>query len=170
MRRVILLMLLALVLSKYGIAAAQTDTPTPTTGPWAFATVDFGHIPSPTPRPTSTSLSIEVTVDLPTDYIYDSLATVEGHLREAPENIAPAGWLPNQTGYQLFSYTKWMLSGQVGEELLGPFGPFVGRLEAILVIQIVMAAIYFIIFIARFVVRFVQWIITNILKFIPFFG
>lgn len=129
----------------------------------------FVPMQSPTPIPTSTPIVVEEDVDLRTGDIYNNLATAEGNLREAPENIV-TGWLPDQTGYQLFSYVKWMVSPQIGDEVFGPFGGLVPRLGIIIGIQIVLAVIYFIIFLTRLIIRFIQWIIVNILRFIPFMG
>ena len=170
MRRLLLLVTCGTLLLSAITVHAQTDTPTPTTGPWLFATLSFEQISSPTPIPSATPILLQGTADIPTGPIYDGLATVEGNLRNAPDQIAPAGWLPNQTGYQLFSYVKWVLSPSIGQELIGPFGPLVINLATIIGIEIVMAGIYFTLFVVRFVMHFVQWIIRWILKFIPFFG
>jgi hypothetical protein len=170
MRRLLLLVTCGTLLLSAITVHAQTNTPTPTTGPWIFATLSFEQISSPTPIPSATPILMQGTADIPTGPIYDGLATVEGNLQNAPDQVAPAGWLPNETGYQLFSYIKWTFSSSVGDELAGPFGPLLGRLAAIIGIEIILAGIYFIFFVVRLVLRFVQWILTLILKFIPFFG
>lgn len=130
----------------------------------------FEPMQSPTPIPTVTPINVDEEVDLRSSDIYNSLATAEGALREAPENLTTAGYLPDETGYQLFSYMKWAFGSSTAEEIAGPFAVFINRLSVIMGMYILLGIIYFIIFIARFIIRFIQWVITTILKFVPFFG
>lgn len=167
-----IIVLLCLACSVFA-ARAQTDTPTPTptTGPHIFPTVAFSAIRSPTPVPTSTPFALEGSAELPTGAIYNYLATAEGNLAQAPDDLdAGLAILPHLPAGEVFGYAKWVLGTGTTSELFGPLAPVVNHLAIEILIVIVLASIYVIIFIARFVIRFVSWIITNILKLVPFFG
>lgn len=149
--------------------AQPTLFPTPTLAGQDYPIIAFDPVASPTVLASVTPVPPLATMDLQTGPVYNSLATVEGSLRNAPENISPY-YVPNQQGAQLFSYMKWVLGSSIGDELVGPFGPFIGRISAMIGIEIALAGVYFIIFVSRFVLQFVQWIVTLVLKFVPFLG
>lgn len=162
-------------LGQQTLTAFPTNTPRPTQFPTStlagqdYPIMGFDQVLSPTPIPSGTPITIGAEVEIPSGPIYNGLATVENSLSSAPENIS-SYYVPNQQGAQLFSYLKWMFSGSIGDEIIGPFGPFIGRIAAMVGIEIALAGVYFAIFISRFVLQFVQWIITLVLKFVPFLG
>lgn len=167
------LALVAVLLMVAGAARAQTDTPTPTptTGPWLLPTVHFELMSSPTPIPTATQWELQATAQLPTGPIYDYLATTESNLAAAPAQIdSGLAVLPHLPAGEAFGYAKWLIGTGTTSEVFGPFAIIVQHVTAELFIIVALATIYLIIFLARFVLRFINWLITNILKIIPFFG
>jgi hypothetical protein len=149
---------------------AQTNTPTPSPTPTpGFALPSFGSIPSPTPVATSNPVVIEATIEIQSGPIYNYLATVEHNLSAAPADITNPGLpvVPSETGIQLFGYIKWLISSGTGDQLLGPFGSMTPHFAAYITLVVFLATIYFLVFVVRFLLRFVVWVITQILKLIP---
>lgn len=141
------------------VAAVFFSLPVPT----------FPPIPSPTPIPTSAPIQLQATVDVPTNHMYDFLATAEGNLQSAPEDISNPGVpiLPNQDGSQIFGYAKWLLSSSTAEELFGPFGTPVLHISAMISLVIFLAIIYFIVFLVSYILRFVIRIVQAVLELLP---
>lgn len=134
--------------------------------------IPFEPIPSPTPIPTSTPIPV-TTPQLPTENLINGLATAENNLNQVPENLTnPSGQplLPANNGATVFSYARWLFSAPVGRELFGPFALIFDSIAAVLTVLIVLALIYVAIQVAVLLVRFIVWIVTNVLKLIPFFG
>ncbi|MBI5671278.1 MAG: hypothetical protein HZC41_25050 [Chloroflexi bacterium] len=134
--------------------------------------VPFPPIESPTPIPTSTPVLQDYTVELPTTDLINYLATAESNLSNAPTDLRnPAGpILPNTNGSQVFGYSKWLMSPATANEIFGPFGLVVSHVAAAVTLVIILALVYFLIYVAVLIVRFVVWIISTILKVVPFVG
>lgn len=136
--------------------------------------LNFGIIPSPTPIASATPVVFPtVALSANNQSIVSYLATSEANLRGLPSDLAnPNGvpLLPSQTGSQVFGYAKWLLSAQTAEEIFGPFSPFIVTFATAVTLLLVIGIVYFLIFIAVKLIRFAVWIVTTILKFVPFFG
>lgn len=133
--------------------------------PLAFPQISFEAIPSPTPVPSASAPTFAATLDLPTGPIYGFLATADANLSQAPADITSNGGLPvlpNQNGYQLFAYIKWLISPSSAAEIAGPFSDLIIHFAAFIGLSIFMSTVYVFIFIARILLRFVVWIITKI--------
>jgi hypothetical protein len=128
----------------------------------------FPPVPSPTPIPTSTPVQMQATLELPTDHIYNFLATAEGNLQSAPDDISNPGvpLLSNEDGSQVFGYAKWLLSSSTPAELFGPFGTPVLHIAAVISLVIFLAIIYFIVFVVAYILRFVISVVKTVLELI----
>lgn len=132
----------------------------------------FVPIPSPTPIPTATPLPVEDTVELPTSGLLDYLATANANLSSAPADLRKGNGaiLPGTDGSDLFGYSKWLLSPNTANEIFGPFGLPVSHVGVAVTLVITLALVYFLIYIAVLIIRFIVWLVTIFLKFIPFMG
>lgn len=145
-------------------ALAQTATPTNTPPP-LFPVPQFDPIPSPTPIPTADAPAMAPTLDLPTLPLYNFLATADYNLSSAPSDITHNGALPvlpNENGYTLFAYIKWILSPSSADEILWEFSPLIVHFAVYVGLVIFIAGAYVFIFLARIFLRFVIWVISKV--------
>lgn len=147
----------------------MTTTPVPTATGFVTAT----SIVTNTPYPTDLA-----TVQIPESALLDNLSTTESELDDLSSSIGTTDkqiyWngnpiLPNEDGSSVFGYFKWMTSTSA-ESLFGPFSPLLLHFGILMALVMLSLVIYFgkIIIVTLF--KGVSWVVTNILKFIPFIG
>ena len=71
---------------------------------------------------------------------------------------------------QLFGYIKWIVSGAAANEIAGPFAPIISGLGIFLVMNFTMTAIYFIVYGAVYIGRWILWLIRIIMQIIQTIG
>lgn len=116
----------------------------------------FEPIASPTLIPTSTPFDMGATPELPTDHIYNGLATTESNLQSLPADLTnPQGVpiVPAERGGQLFGYVKWIVTGQAPEEVFGPFGLWAIHISILVFLVVFLVIVYLIITVALFIFR-----------------
>jgi len=159
-------------------AIAPTATPMPTSTYGAVTliapempNVAFPLVLSPTPIASATPL-VMPTAHLPTGDLINYLATAERNLANAPADISNPGVavLPNEDGWELWGYAKWLISPATADELFGPFGSMLKVIGAAITLVVVIGLVYFLVFIAVRLLRFVVWIVRTALQFVPFLG
>ena len=130
-------------------------------------------LPSPTPIPTWTPEPTPVSQFEASD-LYVNLQTAVANVNALPENAsAPGGvpLLPGDSSSNIFSYAKWLLSGTGSRETLGEtLSPIATHLMIAITVTIVLATIYFVTNLIVTIVKFVVWIVQQILRFVPFIG
>lgn len=99
--------------------------------------------------------------------IDDSLASVDVPL------TAPDGQplLPSLSAApQVFGYIKWIVSGAAANELAGPFAPIVSGMGIFLVMNFALTAIYFIVYGAVYIGRWILWLVHIIMQLLQTIG
>jgi hypothetical protein len=127
-------------------------------------------LPSPTYIPTSTPMPT-FAADVPRSDIYYYLATAAANFNALPDDPAAPGGvplLPNDDGRNLFGYARWLLSGSVTPELLGPLAPFGTSTFVWVTLIIVIVAIFLTLNLVTTIVRFVVFVISFIRRLLPF--
>lgn len=163
--------LLMALLSLVGSVSAQTATPTPdpscsdplqVIGRVIFGGACAGNQP------------VEIEDQMESD-LYKNMATAAAIVDKLPEQISKAG--PNgQTlaqamagAKQVFGYIKWLFSPNSAQELLGrSLAPIGINVLVIFTMIVALSAIYIAINIAVYIVKFATWVISQILKLLPF--
>lgn len=142
-----------------GALLFQQDLPLPALTP----------IPSPTPIPTATPMNLVGTAQVPTDQIYNYLATAQANVAQAPEDLRNPGVpvVPAEDGSEIFGYVKWITSTNVGAEVFGPFGVIPSHIGALILLMVVLVSVYLLVYLIGFILRFVNWLIGKILDIIP---
>jgi len=112
--------------------------------------------------------------DVPHSEIYNYLSTSVAHVNSLPDDLTTnsgTSLIPSESGTQLMAYAKWLFSPQSARELLGetlaPVGIF---LFSLLTLIVFMAIAWVAIRIATLIFRFVQYLIREILRVLPFVG
>jgi hypothetical protein len=126
----------------------------------------FAPIASPTPVASATPFDLNLDFDLPTGDLYDQLATAAANINSLPQDMDNAP-LPDEDGEELFGYIKWLLSSSTAEELFGPLGVILIHIGIALSLVLFGVAIYFALFVARLVIRFVVWLIKTLWDLLP---
>lgn len=159
-RAVIVLVLIFMLAS--GVSA-QTATPGCVGG------VDIGNL-NIGGQCTSNTIDSDMKSD-----IYRVMATAAYNVNQMPEEIKKSGPsgkdISGSTSgaAQLFGYAKWVMSPNTAQELLGKsFAPFGINVFVIFVLITSLTAIYFLVNLIVIVIKFVAWIINQLLKLIPF--
>ncbi len=127
---------------------------------------------SPTPMATLEPVNLGGTLEVPEGEMYNYLATANANLESAPDDLTNPGVavLPDETGSQIFRYAKWITSAGAADEVFGPLSPFVTHAGAAVFLAIFLAIVYFLIFLATLIIRFVSWLITKITQVVPGLG
>jgi hypothetical protein len=128
-----------------------------------------------TPPPTLIVVTANIQLTLPRSDMYRSVATAAANVNRLPEQIKGSGTsgnniVPSTSGAgQLFSYTKWLISANSAQELLGatlaPFGINIGIL---LLLVVALTGVYFLVNFAVLIIKAIIWVINQVLKLIPF--
>lgn len=129
----------------------------------------FPEIASPTPIATATPLNLMGTAQVPSDQIYNYLATAQANVVQAPEDLRNPGVpvVPAEDGSEIFGYVKWITSANVGAEVFGPFGVIPSHIGALILLLVVLVSVYLLVYLIGFILRFVNWLISRILDIIP---
>ncbi|MDX2137941.1 MAG: hypothetical protein SF123_07575 [Chloroflexota bacterium] len=128
-------------------------------------------LPSPTYIPTATPLPT-IGGEVPRNEIYNYLATAAAQSNSLPDDpSAPGGapLLPRDDGRQLFGYARWLLSGNVQNELLGPtIAPLGTSVTVWITMLLILVAIWFSINLLMTILKFISWAIMYVRKLLPF--
>jgi hypothetical protein len=158
-RAVIVLVLMMLASG----VAAQTATPGCAGG------IDIGNL-----NIGGQCTSNTIDADMKSD-IYRVMATAAYNVNKMPEEIkksGPAGKdISGSTSgaVQLFGYAKWVMSPNTAQELMGKsLAPFGINVFVIFLLITSLTAIYFLVNLIVIVIKFVAWVINQLLKLIPF--
>lgn len=156
-------LVLMIIFTLAGAVSAQTPTPGCVGG------VDIGNL-NIGGQCTSNTIDSEMKSD-----IYRVMATAAYNVNALPEQIknsGPAGKdISGSTSgaVQIFGYVKWVLSPNTAQELLGKaFSPFGINVFVIFLVITSLTAIYFLVNLIVIIIKFVAWIINQLLKLIPF--
>ncbi|MDX2159923.1 MAG: hypothetical protein SF162_01230 [bacterium] len=128
--------------------------------------IKWPEVPIPTAVPEPEAFQPPAGIIVPIQDIQDNLVQADSNLQQAPSSIT-AGVLPaNQTQF-IFGYAKWLLSINAANEILGPFGQLVTPVYSAIGLAIFIASIYTVMFFAVAVIRFANWVYTQITRVIP---
>jgi hypothetical protein len=112
--------------------------------------------------------------EVPHSEIYNYLATAVANVNSLPDDLTSnngTSLVPNETGTQLMSYAKWMFSDRSARELLGnTLAPIGINLYILLTLIVFLSIAWATIRIALLIYRFVQYIVREILRLLPFVG
>lgn len=107
----------------------------------------------------------------PADYgpVYDFLSTAAAEVSNLPDDVD--GLVPSVNPLPLFGYAKWTFSCASVQELMGATLSPIGC-HALLGISlhVVLAGILLTIRVVRMVIKVAMWIVTQIIRVIPFIG
>jgi hypothetical protein len=113
---------------------------------------------TPTPGPTPTLIIPSVPIDNAVHDANQGIATLDAPI-DSPDGRP---LVPDENGAALFGYIKWLVSPPVGDELAGPFGPFMAMAGILLTMEIATLGVYIALYI---IVYGLRWAIA-IFKFI----
>lgn len=112
--------------------------------------------------------------DVPHSEIYNYLSTSVAHVNSLPDDLTSdngTSLIQNESATQLMAYTKWLFSDQSARELLGEtLAPIGINLYLLLRLVIFMSIAWAAIRIATLIYRFVQYLVREILRVLPFVG
>lgn len=112
--------------------------------------------------------------EVPHSEVYNYLATAVANVNSLPDDLTSnngTSLIPNETGTQFMSYAKWMFSDTSARELLGnTLAPIGINLYILLTLIVFLAIAWATIRIALLIYRFVQYIVREILRLLPFVG
>ncbi|MCL4251790.1 MAG: hypothetical protein KJ065_26935 [Anaerolineae bacterium] len=128
------------------------------------------QIPSPTPIPSATP-GPTLPAYIPSSGVYNFLATAAANVNALPQDIsAPGGvaLLPNSDAVPLFSYAKWLWSGNSTRELLGEQLSPIGNTGVIwITLVVVLGLIWLTVTIATAIVKFVIGFLRTVRAILP---
>lgn len=123
-----------------------------------------------TPTPTPTAIPVVVTVQR--SEMYSLLATASYNVNNMPRDVSNSNGtslLPNTDARNLVGYAKWLFSPNSTQELLGrTFAPIGNMAFVLLGLIVILTGIYLAVLLVVYIIKFIVWFVTVILKFIPF--
>lgn len=123
----------------------------------------IGQGDTPTPEPSPTPLNI------PDDEMYDIIGEVDEGLGGISDDLsAPDGAeiLPSIDLTQLIGYARWVLSPSTADEVFGVFSPVITPIGLYLGVRFALGAIYVVVYIAIYLIRWVIWIFKLLLELV----
>jgi len=153
----------------------QSPTPYMTTTPVPSATL----LATPTVISTNTPYPTEaVTLAVPQDEVMNNLSTAQANLDDLQNSVQVSGEqvyvegnpvLSNQDDTLVFGYIKWLISTG-NESISGPFAPITWTLSILVLLAILSLIMFGVRQVVSLLFRVGWWIISTVLKFIPFIG
>jgi hypothetical protein len=117
--------------------------------------------------PVSGQASTPQPIPLPTQQMYEQMATANAQLDDLPSDLTrPDGApiLPAEDGTVLFGYIKWLVSPAAADEYAGPFAPVFQHIGVGLTILMTTAGIYALVYVIANVGAWVGWLIDQARK------
>lgn len=100
------------------------------------------------------------------DGLYDALSEGAANLDDLPFDLSrpdSVSILPAESGAALFSYVKWIVSPSSADEIAGPFASIISHTGIGLSLVFAIVAIYAIVYVAVFLIRFAIWFFKIVL-------
>lgn len=120
------------------------------------------------PPPTPNSLT------LPEVEMNDALDDASTDLQDANIPLSSPDGSPlvpaADTGKMVFGYAKWLTAPTTAQELMGPFAPIYYHVGYFITADMVLVGIYFVVFGAVYIIRWVIWIYRSVLEIISSIG
>lgn len=133
---------------------------------WAQATA-CAQTQQPPPAPTLPAR--EVPIPLPTQQMYEQMATANAILADAPVDLSRpenVPILPDENGRQMFGYIKWILSPAATDEWAGPFAPIFQHIGIGIALVFALMGVYGSIYIVANVGSWVAWLTDQARKLV----
>lgn len=114
--------------------------------------------------PVSAQVSTPQPPPLPTQEMYEALATQNANLNDLPESLQnPDGrpLLPDEDGTQLFGYIKWLIDPTMADEWAGPFAPVFQHIGIGVYMVFAMAGVYFVTYAYNNIGGWVMWLVEQ---------
>lgn len=109
---------------------------------------------------------------LPTQQMYEALATANANTGNLPTDLTRPGGvpiLPNEDGRRMFGYVKWILSPAAADEWAGPFAPVFQHFGVGLGIVFSLMGVYGVMYVIGNAGGWVGWLLENARKMIDLF-
>lgn len=136
----------------------------------------FPDIEIPTPYATMEVESMEIIpADIvPRSDIYNFLATAVAEVNTLPDDLSDVNGVnivPDESATQLISYSKWLLSPATLNEIVSPkFSPIAVNVYILLMLYVVGFSTWLTVKMVTTLIKFVQYIVSWLLRIIPFVG
>lgn len=117
----------------------------------------------PTPTP----------IFIPEADMYDALGDADASLGELPGDLTQSNGtplLPTLNLTELIGYARWITSPAAADEIFGVFAPVVTPLGLLLAVRFALGGIYFIVYAAIYLIRWVIWIFKMLLMLVNSLG
>lgn len=117
--------------------------------------------------PVAAQSSTPQPLPLPTQQMYEQMATANAQLNSAPADLTnPNGLpiLPSENGQQLFGYIKWLVSPAAADEWAGPFAGVFQHIGIGLGILFAMAGVWSTMYVIANIGSWVGWLLETARK------
>ena len=117
--------------------------------------------------PISAQSSTPQPIPLPTQQMYEQMATANAQIGNAPTNLtSPNGspLLPSEDGRLLFGYIKWLVSPAAADEWAGPFAPVFQHFGLGIYMTFALMGVYFTVYVIANIGSWVGWLLETARK------